>query len=85
MNDLEQILHGTPPTEVFRQIVAAEPGLENHDLALRFVDYFERVDWESLQVIWHWQRPGGRPDLPDEGVNESLIALLRKAGYVIVR
>lgn len=85
MNEFEQMLKGIPPVDVFRKLMAAEPRVDKRELASRFVDYFERVDWEALQVIWHWHQPGGRPGLSDEGVNEALLELLAKAGYVIVK
>lgn len=85
MSDFDQILHGVAPVEVFRQLMASEPGLDKRELASRFYDFFDRVDSVAIHVIWHWQQPGGRPDLPDEGVNEQLIELLRRAGYEIAK
>lgn len=77
------ILMGKQPTDVFKKLIAEDPGLTNSELAGRFVDFFEKVNSEARQVIWYWQRPGGRKALSDNAVNDRLVCLLRDAGYVI--
>jgi hypothetical protein len=79
------ILQGEKPTDVFKKLIAAEPRLSNWELARRFVDYFEEINSEARQAIWHWQRPGGRRGLSDDAVNESLEIMLRDAGYLVRR
>ncbi|XXF80143.1 hypothetical protein P2318_10440 [Myxococcaceae bacterium GXIMD 01537] len=79
----ERILGGVRPTEVFRRMLEEEPSLTNAELAGRFTDYFENIDSLARQVIWHWQRPGGRPGLSDKHTDEELTELLRRAGYAM--
>lgn len=78
-------LKGVKPTVLFKELVAADPGLTNSELASRFVESFDRIDSEARQVIWYWERPGGRRGLKDDYVDESLEQMLRLAGYVITK
>lgn len=80
---LESILDGVTPTEVFRRMLALEPGLANAELARRFMDCFEGVDSIAMQFIWHWERPGIRLGLSDEDENRLLSELLRASGYAV--
>lgn len=47
------IQQGRKPTEVFKELLL-EQGLNNSELASRFDDYFENVNSEAIEVIWHW-------------------------------
>lgn len=76
------IRQGKKPTEVFKELVGAEPGLNNWELASRFVDSFENISGEAVEIIWHWQRLGGRPGLADDKVDAMLLKLLLEAGYI---
>lgn len=78
-------LKGVKPTVLFKQLIAADPSLTNSELASRFVEFFENIDSEARQVIWYWERPGGRKGLKDDEVDESLEQMLRAAGYVITK
>lgn len=80
---VERILKGTKPTEIFREMLAREPGLKNAQLAGEFLDHFDDVDSLARQFIWHWERPGIRLGLSDERLDELLIELLRAAGYAV--
>jgi hypothetical protein len=77
----DAIQRGRKPTEVFKELLLGQV-LNNSELASRFDDYFENVNSEAIEVIWHWQRPGGRPGLTDEEVDATLLKLLREAGYL---
>lgn len=77
------ILQGIAPAEVFKCMMAAEPGLRNLELGRRFVEHFDKVESIAMQVISNWQAPGSRRPLADEMVDRWLLDLLRSAGYAI--
>ncbi len=77
------ILRGEKATDLFKRLTAAHPQLTNSELASQFMDYFQSIDGEARQVIWHWQRPGKAMGLCDNDVNESLQKMLRDAGYAV--
>jgi hypothetical protein len=84
MNDLKNIIcNGLKPTEAFKQLIESNPEITNSELALLFENEFPEVSSEAVQVIWHWQRPGKKPGIDDNRLNENLVHLLKEAGYQV--
>jgi hypothetical protein len=84
MNDLKNIIcNGLKPTEAFNQLIESNPEITNSELALLFENEFPEVSSEAVQVIWHWQRPGKKPGIDDNRLNENLVHLLKEAGYQV--
>ena len=84
MNDLKNIIcNGLKPTEAFNQLIESNPEITNSELAHLFEDEFPEVSSEAVQVIWHWQRPGKKPGIDDNSLNENLVHLLKEAGYQV--
>ena len=62
----------------------ADPALTNADLSGLFMDSFDLVSAEALNVIWKWRCPGSRVGLEDRRVDELLFHYLVAAGYPVL-
>jgi hypothetical protein len=83
---IERINNGTTPTEIFREILASDPELNNYELARIFSANFERISGEAIQAIWYWNsgRRGGRMGgHDDDELDAILMEKLQEAGYYI--
>ena len=79
---MKRVIDGLAPADVFREVLASNPTLSNHDLAWMFVQEFPKVAATANNFIWYWKspaRPGGHFD--DALVNSELMRLLDAAGY----
>jgi hypothetical protein len=79
-----QIVGGKNPSTVFREMLVDRPQLNNDDLASEFHRQFPETGLDAIQYIWKWQRPGrAAAGLDDEWLDQRLIHLLRRAGYLL--
>lgn len=79
----EEVLAGTPPTEVFLKAIAEGLADSNAGLANRFVESFPSVPASTKSLIWQWDRLGLGRGLPSSFVDEQLRRLLGESGYIV--
>lgn len=79
---MKDILSGTKPTAVFKEMLARKPSLTNADISSEFREEFIAVNSEAVQAIWHWRRPGLDRGVDDDRIDEIVLHHLRIAGYL---
>ncbi len=81
VNLLMEILEGKLPSRIFNRILEAEPGMDKYELANVFLARFDRLDSKVLPAIWHWKSVRSIRGMSDEQFDETVLALMRSAGY----
>ncbi|KQV46149.1 MULTISPECIES: hypothetical protein [unclassified Duganella] len=79
---MQEILTGAKPSEVFRQIIAADPTINNRRLAEILMEEFEELSGEAVQLVWHWKGPGKTQGIADENLDALLFPVFQEAGYL---
>lgn len=78
---LEDILNGTLPTTIFRNLMQQNPAIGNIQIGEMLADEFVDLDSFAKQLLWHWKGPGKTQGIDDDGLNAELIKLFKEAGY----
>jgi hypothetical protein len=79
----EEVLSGTAPSSVFRQVLQNNPDLYYRDMAILFYQRFPEIDSGVIQHIWAWEAPGRtRAGLNDDSLDLMITELLREAKYL---
>ena len=79
---INRILQGCKPSNLLYEILKEFPGFSNQDLARTFCAQFDKLDGEAVQVIWNWKSGGRKNGFSDNELDEILLKLLKKAGYL---
>lgn len=80
---LKKILDGIPPSAVLNMMLEASHDSNKYDLADLFLEEFERLDSRVLPVIWKWKSIKSSRGMSDEALDETLLLLMRSAGYLV--
>lgn len=81
VNLLMEILEGKLPSKIFNRVLEAEPSMDKYELANVFLARFDRLDSKVLPAIWHWKSVRSIRGMSDEQFDETVLALMRSAGY----
>ena len=79
---MQKIRSGTKPTDVFKELLAANPSFSKSDISANFIEEFPDVDSVASQVIWNWRKPGQDRGVEDARIDEILLHHLKEAGYL---
>lgn len=79
---MKKIQLGIKPTDVFKELLAANPSLSKSDISADFFEEFPDIDSVASQVIWNWRKPGNDRGIEDARIDEILLHHLKEAGYL---
>lgn len=76
-----EIIEGSAPSTIFKKMMI-DQNLDNHEIALIFMDEFPDADSVAVNVIWNWKSPTRQSGLDDENFNRLILEILTKSGYM---
>ena len=79
---IDRLKNGCKPTVLLYELVKKHPELTIYELASAFCEQFKNLDGEAVQTIWYWESGGRKNGFTDSELDEKLIELLKKAGYL---
>ena len=79
---VERLQSGTKPTQILREMKAANPRIGNHELARNFCEWLGGAPIDAVRAIWYWKDGGKAYGYDDEKVDANVMQALREENLI---
>ena len=77
--NFSDIISGSRPSDVFKDHIERNTGIDRADFGFDFSDYFPGVNGASHMAIWKWKSGDG---IDDNLFDVIIVNFLKDAGYI---